>query len=144
MLRYLNHWRFAYEHRKPARNQRTSLKGLKLKNNNLLNIIITYYCNKKLTQESASPVIAHSPQIVKLWKDRDFATQTNVQWHECRGTKLCANITCWLSLLPLLFLHSTGFEGHKLIHLCWFKLLQGVSWKVLPWCSMGTIKRDAY
>jgi len=58
-----------------------------------MNVILTYYCNKKLTQESASPVIAHSPQIVKLWKDRDFATQTNVQWHECRGTKLCANIT---------------------------------------------------
>jgi hypothetical protein len=49
----------------------------------------------------------------KLWKDRYFATQTNVRWHECRGTKLCAIITYWLSLLSLLFLHSTGFEGQQ-------------------------------
>ncbi len=64
------------------------------------------------------PQILFSKEINKLlWKDRDFAIWTNVQWLECRGTKLCADISCWPSLLSLLFLHSTGSEGQAI---SWF------------------------
>jgi len=91
------------------------------------------------------------PKKSNVWKDRGFVIQAKACWLERCSTNLCANINWWLNLLhPFPFISNLFWRlSNKLL------LLLGVSLKVPRcsakrtswgnlWCSMGTIRRDAY